>query len=276
MLLRDGCGFFLLVCSFLALDVFSCIFNARSHSLPKSKRAHTHMLKWQYIRIQPKTPYTNTPPPMYPPPPKTKNLNSQQRPPRLIPQLHPPKLLLPKTPHLAIPSKAEIRTPALNQHFPNQHAAAVPDINAVAATAVHVAKDVALDAIGRAVVGVREDAAVGQVRLRVLFPEDGEGVDGGGALGVGAAVAVDEVRVGDVHGFFRRGKADAVRPTKAVGHDADVARFGHEAVDVLGELGFGPEALFVAVDGVGEPDGAVRGDDDVVGGVEGARVVVVE
>ncbi len=246
------------------------------------------MSKWHYTTLsdnpqasgsnpRPHIPIPPPPlPPMYPPPPKTKNLNSQQRPPRLIPQLHPPKLLLPKTPHLAIPSKAEIRTPALNQHFPNQHAAAVPDINAVAATAVHVAKDVALDAIGRAVVGVREDAAVGQVRLRVLFPEDGEGVDGGGALGVGAAVAVDEVRVGDVHGFFRRGKADAVRPTKAVGHDADVARFGHEAVDVLGELGFGPEALFVAVDGVGEPDGAVRGDDDVVGGVEGARVVVVE
>lgn len=149
-------------------------------------------------------------------------------------------------------------------------------MDAVAATAVHVAKDVALDAVGRAVVGVRKDAAVRQVRLRVLFPENGKGVDGGGALGVGAAVAVDEVRVGDVDGFFRGGKADAVGPTKAVGHDADVARFRHKAVDVLGELGFGPEALFVAVDGIGEPHGAVRGDDDVVGGIEGARVVVVE
>jgi hypothetical protein len=87
---------------------------------------------------------------------------------------------------------------------------------------------------------------------------------------------VDEVRVGDVDGFFRWGEADAVGSAEPVGHDADVASFGHEAVDVLGELGFGPEALFVAVDGVGEPDGAVRGDDDVVGGVEGARVVVVE
>lgn len=201
--------------------------------------------------------------------PKTPNLNPQQRPPRLIPQLDPPKLLLPKTPHFAIPPKAEIRTPALNQHLANQHAPAVPDINTVAAAAVYIAKDIALDAIRGAVVGVREQAAVGEVRLGVVLPEDGEGVDGGGALGVGAAVAVDEVRVGDVDGFFGGREANAVWAAEAVGHDPDVARFGHEAVHVLGELGFGPETLFVAVDGVGEPDGAVGGDHDVVGGVEG-------
>ena len=87
---------------------------------------------------------------------------------------------------------------------------------------------------------------------------------------------MDEVGVGDVNRFLGRGEADAVWSAKAVGHDADIACSGHEAVDLLGQLWFGPEALLVAVDGVGEPDGAVGVNDDIVGGVEGAGVVVVE
>ena len=87
---------------------------------------------------------------------------------------------------------------------------------------------------------------------------------------------VDAVGVGDVEGGFVGGEGDAVWAAERVCDGADVAGGRVEAVDELGELGFGAEALFVAVDGVGEPDGAVGVDDDVVGGVEGAGVVVVE
>ena len=86
---------------------------------------------------------------------------------------------------------------------------------------------------------------------------------------------MDLVRVGDVNGFLARGKADAVGAAEAVSHGTDVAGGGIEAIDELGELGLGPEALFVAVDGVGEPDAAVRVDDDVIGGIEGSVVVVI-
>ena len=109
-----------------------------------------------------------------------------------------------------------------------------------------------------------------------MFPEDAVRVDSRGAAGVGAAVAVDEVRVRDVECVLIRGETQPVRAAKAIGHDANVTCRRIEAVDVLRQLGFGPEALLVAIDGVGEPDGAVRVDDDVVGGVEGPGVVVVE
>ena len=181
-----------------------------------------------------------------------------------------------ETPHFPVPAKAEIRAPALDRNLTNQHAPAVPNVDAVPAPAVHVPKHIALDPVRRTVVRVSEQPAAGQIGLGVVFPEHRKGVDGRGALGVGAAVTVNEVRVGNVDDFLGWGKADAVWSAEAVRHDADIARFRDEAVDVLRELWFGPEALLVAVDGVGEPDGAVRMDDDVVGGVEGARVEIVE
>lgn len=202
-------------------------------------------------------------------------LNPQQRAPRLRPQLHPPQPLLPETPHLAVPAEAKVRAPALDLDLADQHAPAVPDVDAIAAGGVDVAEDVRLDAVRGAGVGVGEDAPVGEEGGGVVV-EDGVGVDGGGAAGVEGAVAVDEVRVGDVDGGFVRGEGDAVGAAEAVGDDADVAAGGVEAVHVLGELRFGAEALLVAVDGVGEPDGAVGVDDDVVGGVEGPGVVVVK
>ena len=88
-------------------------------------------------------------------------------------------------------------------------------------------------------------------------------------------MAVDAIGVSDVEGVKVGREGDAVGAAEAVCDGADVACQGVEAVDELGELRFGPEALLVAVDGVGEPDGAVVVDDDVVGGVEGAGVVVV-
>lgn len=134
---------------------------------------------------------------------------------------------------------------------------------------------IALDAVRGSRVRVCEDAPVGEVRL-VVGPEDGVGVDGRGAGVQAGAVAVDEVRVGDVDGVFARGECNAVWPAEAVGDDADVACGGIEAVDVLRELRFRAEALLVAVDGIREPDGAVGVHDDVVGRVEGPAVVVVE
>lgn len=183
--------------------------------------------------------------------------------------------MLAKTPHLAAPAEAEIRAAAVDEDLPHEHAAGGPDVDAVAAARVHVAVDVALDAVRGARVGVGEDAAVGKERL-VARPEDGEGVDSRGAGVRARAVAVDVVRVSDVERVFVRSKGDAVGAAEAVGDDADVTRARVEAVDVLGQLRLGPEALLVAVDGVGEPDAAVRVDDDVVGRVEGSAVVVVE
>lgn len=86
---------------------------------------------------------------------------------------------------------------------------------------------------------------------------------------------MDGIGVRDVEGGFVGGESNAVGSAERVGYGADVAGGRVEAVDELGELGFWSEALFVAVDGVGEPDGAVGVDDDVVGGVEGAGVVIV-
>lgn len=218
------------------------------------------------------------------PPPHTKEIyillflfspsHAQQRPPGLIPQLHPPQLMFAKTPHLAVAAEAEIRTPAFNQDLAHQHAPAVPHVDAVPAPGVHVAVHIAFDAVRRARVRVCKDPSIGQVRL-IVGPVHRIRVHGGGPRMDLGAVAVDDVRVGDVACFLVGCEADAVRPTEAVSHDPDVAGGRVEAVDVLRELGFRAEALLVAVDRVGEPDGTVRVDDDVVGGVERAAVVVV-
>lgn len=180
-----------------------------------------------------------------------------------------------KTPHLAVAAEAEIRTPAFNQDLAHQHAPAVPHVDAVPAPGVHVAVNVAFDAIRCARVRVGENPPIGQVRL-IVGPVHRIRVHGRGPRMEFGAVAVDDVRVGDVACFLVGCEADAVRPAEAVGHDPDVAGGRIEAVDVLRELGFRPEALLVAIDGVGEPDGTVGVDDDVVGGVERAAVVVVQ
>ena len=84
---------------------------------------------------------------------------------------------------------------------------------------------------------------------------------------------VDHVEAGTV-----RGEAQAVRPVE-VGHDGlDPARRGVDPVDGRGQFLVGLPALVVRHDpvaGVGEPDGAVRGDRDVVRRVETAAVIPV-
>lgn len=183
--------------------------------------------------------------------------------------------MFPKTPHLARPPEAEIRAPPLNQHLAHQHAPRIPHIDAVAAPRVHVPVDIALDAIGRPGVRVREDPSVGQIRL-IVGPVDAERINGRRARGVAGPVAMYQVRISHIQRFLIRSERDAIGTTEPVRDDADIARGGVEAVDVLGELRFRPKPLLVAVDGVGEPNRAVGMHDDVVGGVEGAAVVVVQ
>ena len=178
-------------------------------------------------------------------------------------------------PHLAVPAETEIRNPTVDENFPNQIASAAPHIDPVPTAAVDVPVNVALDPIRRARVRHGEDAPVDEEGARV-DEDDVEGVDGRGTRGVRRAVAVHKVRVGDVHRFLTRRETDAVRPAEAVGHDADVATPGLEAVDLLRQLRWRPEALLVAVDGIGEPEAAVRVDDDVVGRVERATVIVAQ
>ena len=183
--------------------------------------------------------------------------------------------MLIKQPHLALAPETKIRDAALDQDLADQTAAGIPHVQPVPTPGVHVAVDVALDPVRRARIRHGEDAAIDQ-EGRVVDDDDVEGVNGRGARRVRGAVAVDVIRVGDVDGVFGGGKGDAVRSAEAVGHDADVAGRRVETVHLLRELGFRSEALLVAVDGVGEPDCAVGVDDDVVGRIEGAAVVVVD
>lgn len=88
----------------------------------------------------------------------------------------------------------------------------------------------------------------------MLFPEDSVGVDGGGTTVIGIAVAVDEVGVCNVDCGFVGGEAEAVWAAETVGYDAYIAGGGIKAVYELRKLGFWPEALFVAVNGICEPD----------------------
>ena len=109
-----------------------------------------------------------------------------------------------------------------------------------------------------------------------MLPHDCVGVDGGCAAVVLCAIPVDEIRIGDIEGILIGGESDTIGSPEPISYDSDVTGRRVEAVDLLGQLWFRTETLLEAVDRVGEPDTAVRVDDDVVGGVEGAGVVVVE
>ena len=87
-----------------------------------------------------------------------------------------------------------------------------------------------------------------------MLPEHGVCVYCSGAAVIGAAVAVNEVRVCDVDCRFVGGEAEAIRAAEAVCYDAYIAGGRIEAVDELWELGFRAETLLVAVNGVCEPD----------------------
>lgn len=85
-----------------------------------------------------------------------------------------------------------------------------------------------------------------------------------------------DISVSHVQSVFVRGKAQAVWPAEGVGYHPDVPRGRFKAVDELGQLRARAEAVIIAVDGIGEPDGAIGMDDHVRGAVEGPAVVVVE
>ena len=183
--------------------------------------------------------------------------------------------MLAHAPDLPVPAEAEVVAPALDLDLADQHPAPVPHIDPIPARRVQIAEDIALQSIGGARIDIAEDALVGQEGSAVL-PQDRVGVHGGGAAVVRRAIPVYDVGVADVDGVFVRREGQARRSPEPVGHCPDIAGGRVETVDQLGQLGFGPEAALVAIDGVGEPDGAVGVDDDVVGAVEGAGVVVVQ
>ncbi len=178
-------------------------------------------------------------------------------------------------PNLAIPPETEIRNPTINQNLSNQTASAAPNVNPIPAATVDVPVNVALDAVRRSHVRHGEHPPVDE-KGALVDNDDIKRVDGRRTRRIRRAIPVNKVRVGDVDNLLARREADAVRPAEAVGDDSDVTGPGFETVDLLGQLRQGPEALLVAVDGVGEPDAAVGVDDDVVGRVERAAVVVVE
>ena len=194
---------------------------------------------------------------------------TQQSPPRLVAHLHSPEFMFPKTPHLAIPPEAEIRTATLNLYLSNQHPSRVPNVYAVSATAVYVAEHVTFDPIRRTCICISKHTTVGQIR-RVMFPQDRICVDGGSTTAVDVAVAVNEISIGDVDRGLIRRETDAIWSAKTVRYYSDIACAGIKAVDKLRELWFGPETLLIPVDWIRKPDRAVRMDNNVIGGIEGA------
>lgn len=177
--------------------------------------------------------------------------------------------MLPEAPHLAVPTETKVRTTTLDLNFTDQHATAIPDVDTVSAPSVDIAEDIAFNTVRSACVGIGKHTPVCQERL-VILPEDRVRVNGRGATGVFGAIAMNQVCVGNVDGFFGGREADAIGAPKAVCHHTNVTSGGIKAVDQLWELRFRPKPLLVAIDGVGEPDGAVRMDDDVIWRIERA------
>lgn len=183
--------------------------------------------------------------------------------------------MLAHAPNLPISAETEIAAPTFDLDLADQHPATVPHVDPIPARRVQIAEDIALQAIGRARIGIAEDALVGQ-EGGVVLPHDRVGVHRGGAAVIGRAIPVHQVGVADVDGVFVRREGQARRSAEPIGHHPDIARDRVEAVDQLGQLRLRAEAALVAVDGVGEPDGSIGVDDHVVGAVEGTGVVVVQ
>ena len=84
----------------------------------------------------------------------------------------------------------------------------------------------------------------------------------------------------DIEQALIRREGDAVRPIEIVGDDADFARGGVDPEDVTAlELHLRAVPLVIGLDavgGIGEPDGIVRFDDDVVRAVESLALVAID
>ena len=103
-----------------------------------------------------------------------------------------------------------------------------------------------------------------------MFPKDGICVDGGSTTAINVAVAVNEISIGDIDRGLIWRETDAVWSAKTVRYYSDIACAGVKAIDKLRELWFGPETLLITVDWIRKPDRAVRVDNNVIGGIEGA------
>ena len=93
-------------------------------------------------------------------PPVSLVSNPQQCASGVIAQLGPEEHVFGEEEHLAVAAEAEVGDAALDLDLADQHAAAVPDVDAVAAARVHVAVHVALDAVRDTRVRVGEDPPV--------------------------------------------------------------------------------------------------------------------
>ena len=134
------------------------------------------------------------------------------------------------------------------------------DQHAGASTAPEVAVHIAAHAI-RA--GGCAGAGYGQF-------DEGLAIAEGGSVDIPNPHFATGTGVGYVEFLVVGREADSVRTAHAVGDFGDATGFFH-AVDGFGHFLVGLEALVVAVDAVGrigEPDGAVGVDNDVVGGIE--------
>ena len=185
------------------------------------------------------------------------------------------EFVLPKDVYMAVATEAEVGAAPVDLDLADQHPAAVPDVDPVAAAAVHVAMDVALDPIGGPGIDVGEDTPVCQEGL-VLFPEHAVGIYCRCTAIVLRTIAMYEICIGDVDGVFVRRKADSIRPSEAVRHHSNVAGSWVKAVNELRQLRFWSKALLVSIDWVGEPDSAVGMHDHIVWRIEWTRMVVVE
>lgn len=112
---------------------------------------------------------------------------------------------------------------------------------------------------------------------------DAKGVDGRCPLWVdmwwrsgGGGGGVNEVGVANIYRFFPGGETDSIRSAESICHNTNVARSRIESIYMLGQLGFRSKALFVAVDWVREPNRSIRVNDDVIGRIEGARMIIVQ
>ena len=82
--------------------------------------------------------------------------------------------------------------------------------------------------------------------------------------------------IGDIHRFLIGREAKPIRSCDVFHYSPNVSRSRIEAVHLIWQLRAGADALLEAVLGIGEPDGSVRVDDDVVDAVEPSAVVVRE
>ncbi len=177
----------------------------------------------------------------------------QQRAPRLVSQLDPPEFVFREAPNFSVSAETEVGTATFDLYLPDQYTPCIPDIDAIAASTVYVAKNVTFDSVRRSSVCVSENAAIRQI-WSIVVPEHAVSIYRSGAAVVCVTIAVDEVRVCNVYRILVWGEAETVWPPEPICYYSDIASRRIEAVYKLRENRFGTESLLVTVDRVCEPD----------------------